>query len=246
LTYDEKSVVVLLKGGRLPSWYNLCEDVQASHSQLHVELMLSVAQEHKMMRLEGYRLISPMEYWERFWVIEFPSLSGAEAWIQAERAPPYGRYGYYEYHLARRSALQTYRAGSGEPDQVSGERDIDPHRIPELGVDRDVIVVLNFQRNRAKTEDAPASTSDYSEDSLCRSDTALSNSILAAESFELIAPQDNWDTVSIVELSQFTDVETWSDRKIELSRATNRGSSAYLCRKWSPEYFKLWAPRSTP
>ena len=52
--------------------------------------MLSVARDHRMKRMEGFRLIAPQERWERFWVIEFPTLEGAEAWIEAEMAPPYG------------------------------------------------------------------------------------------------------------------------------------------------------------
>lgn len=78
------SVVVLFKGGRLPEWDDLSADVQRAYSQQHVDLMLSVAREHGMMGLEGFRLMGPVQPWARFWVIEFPTLEGAEAWIDAE------------------------------------------------------------------------------------------------------------------------------------------------------------------
>ena len=99
---SKNSVVVLFKGGRLPSWGRLTREEQVVYSQQHVDLMLSVAREHRMMRLEGFKLMAPEAGWVRFWVIEFPTLAGAEAWIDAEMAPPYGHYGYYEYYLARR------------------------------------------------------------------------------------------------------------------------------------------------
>lgn len=243
---DEKSVVILLKGGRLPSWNNLSEDVQASHSQLHVELMLSVAEEHRMMRLEGYRLISPMDHWERFWVIEFPTLTGAEAWIQAEMAPPYGRYGYYEYHLARRVDPESYGPIPGKPRQISAGPEIDPHRIPELGVAKDVIVVLDFHQNEANTDDAPPTNHNFQQASQIRTETAQPDTMLAAESFALIAPQDDWDMARIVEFGEFADVETWLDHEHELSRVNNKGGKTYLSRKWAPEYFRHWAPLSAP
>ena len=95
------SVVVLYKGGRLPSWDGLTVEEQDEYSREHVDLMLSVAREHGLMGLEGFKLVGPVGDWMRFWAIEFPTFEGAEAWIAAEMEPPYGRYGYYEYHLAR-------------------------------------------------------------------------------------------------------------------------------------------------
>ena len=84
------AVFVLFKGGRLPSWYLLSDEERRAAEQNHIDLMLSVAKEHGMRRLEGFRLIGRQHDWERFWVIEFPTLDGAEAWIEAEIAPPYG------------------------------------------------------------------------------------------------------------------------------------------------------------
>ena len=55
--------------------------------------MLEVAGRHRMVGLEGFRLITPQQNWQRFWTIEFPTFAGARDWIEKE-APPYGRYGF--------------------------------------------------------------------------------------------------------------------------------------------------------
>ena len=100
----EENLTLLYKGGRLPGWYQLSQNKRQVYEQAHVDLMLSVAKEAQLKRLEGFRLITPQQHWERFWLIEFATLSNAEAWIKAEMAPPYGDYGYYEYDLDRGDA----------------------------------------------------------------------------------------------------------------------------------------------
>ena len=91
---NREPVVILFKGGRLPSWHQLSDQERREFEQTHVDLMLAVARDHAMSRLEGFRLIGPHGDWQRFWLIEFPTTEGAEAWIQAEMAPPYGLYGH--------------------------------------------------------------------------------------------------------------------------------------------------------
>ena len=98
----DDSVVVLYRGGRLPEWHRLDEDRRRDYERKHVDLMLSVSGRHGLIGLHGYRLLGPRGSWERFWTIEFPDLAGAEAWMSAEVEPPYGRYGFYDYALARR------------------------------------------------------------------------------------------------------------------------------------------------
>ena len=109
---DANSIVILFKGGRLPSWHRLTDKQRDEFSQTHVDLMLTVADRYGMKRMEVFRLIGPQDVWQRFWLIEFPTMEGAEQWIQAEMAPPYGLYGFYEYHLSRnfRRDLRTYLA----------------------------------------------------------------------------------------------------------------------------------------
>ena len=127
----EDSIVVLFKGGRLPAWHHLSQPVQDAYSQEHVDLMLSVSRHFRLMHLEGFRLLGPQNNWQRFWVIEFPSLAGTEAWVQAEMAPPYGSYGHYEYHLARRVGGDDFTDWVTHPPvPVSPAAGDDPHRIP--------------------------------------------------------------------------------------------------------------------
>ena len=134
------SVVVLYKGGRLPSWDGITAEEQDSYSREHVDLMLSVAREHGLMSLEGFKLLAPAGDWLRFWAIEFPTFEGAEAWIAAEMEPPYGRYGYYEYYLARR--VRREGAGSPAATPLSGA----PSEIPVLEADVGSFVVVAFDR----------------------------------------------------------------------------------------------------
>ena len=134
------SVVVLYKGGRLPSWDGLTKDEQDAYSREHVDLMLSVAREHGLMLLEGFKLAAPVGDWMRFWAIEFPTFEGGEAWIAAEMEPPYGRYGYYEYYLARR----VRREGPDSPAATPLSRA--PSQIPVLEADKDSFVVVAFDR----------------------------------------------------------------------------------------------------
>ena len=60
--------------------------------------MKQVAREHGLMRLEGFRLIAPQDAWHRAWVIEFPTMAGAEAWMEAEVQPTYGTYSSKVYY----------------------------------------------------------------------------------------------------------------------------------------------------
>ena len=87
------SVVVLFKGGRLPTWHRVSRSDQKEYERIHVELMLEVVQKYDLIGIQGYKLLGPQKSWEKFWVIEFPTLDGATEWIKAEMAPPYGSYG---------------------------------------------------------------------------------------------------------------------------------------------------------
>ena len=131
LTSSTESVVALFKGGRLQTWHTLTDAQRDDYSAQHVELMLGVAHEHGMMTLEGFKLMEPKQPWERFWVLEFPTLEGAEAWIEAEMAPPYGTYGYYEYHLARRFAEDYFNDWVTTPrSETEPLGPVDPSNLP--------------------------------------------------------------------------------------------------------------------
>ena len=154
LQVSRDSVMVLAKTGRQASWHRLTEDERRSAEREHVDLMLSVAARHRMRRLEGFRLIGQQGRWQRFWLIEFPTFAGAEEWIEAEMAPPYGRDGFYEYHLTRPLAPDHFDAWLPGPPRVIAPQEADPAAIPALGADRSSVVVLQFSpfrwRRRAR------------------------------------------------------------------------------------------------
>jgi hypothetical protein len=119
-------VVVLFKGGRLPSWHQLSDKERSEFEQTHVNLMLSIAEQHGMTRLEGFRLIGRQGDWPRFWriegfgllspqadwhwawIIELPTLEAAEAWVEAEEALPHGMHAHRTIHLARKWAPEYF------------------------------------------------------------------------------------------------------------------------------------------
>ena len=95
-------VVVLVKAGRLQRLGP--RESRRSNATIRGSTStscLKTGHRHGITRLEAFRLMGYQQPWHRFWVIEFPTFEGAEEWIQAEMAPPYGSHGYWEYYLAR-------------------------------------------------------------------------------------------------------------------------------------------------
>jgi hypothetical protein len=70
--------------------------------------MQRVAREHRMIRIEAFQLMDPISDWHRAWVIEFPTLEGAEAWMENEVLPPHGAYSSKAFLLARRWAPEYF------------------------------------------------------------------------------------------------------------------------------------------
>ena len=68
----------------------------------HRELMKSVAREHGLIHLEAFQLMAPQPDWHRAYVIELPTIAAAEAWMDAEMAPPQSAYSNKTMHLSRR------------------------------------------------------------------------------------------------------------------------------------------------
>lgn len=235
------SVVVLFKGGRLPAWHALSQREQDDFSQEHVDLMLSVSRRYGLMHLEGFRLLGPQDNWQRFWVIEFPSLAGAEAWIQAEMAPPYGRYGYYEYHLARRASRddfkdRTYRS-TARKSPASGD---DPHRIPSLRIDPTSLVVLTFRRWLPGAAELSAEERGQVEQDRQFKAVAQRHGLMRLEVFRLMAPQADWHEVGLVELPSFAGAEAWMEAETSLPYSSFVVLNMHLARKWAPAYFARW------
>ena len=236
------SVVVLFKGGRLPTWHRLSQREQDAFSQEHVDLMLSVSRQYRLIHLEGFRLLSPQNNWQRFWVIEFPSLAGAEAWIQAEMAPPYGRYGYYAYHISRRAAHNYFTDRIDPPlKRQSATTTGDPHRIPSLQIDHTSLVLLTFRR--WLPEAADLSTEERGEVDHTRrlKVVAQNHGLIRLELFRLMAPQTDWHEVCLAELPSFAAAEAWMEVETSLPYSSFVLLTMHLAQKWSPSYFARWA-----
>lgn len=96
--------------------------------------------------------MAPQDTWERFWIIEFPSLAGAEAWIKAEMALPYGSYGYYEYNLGRTWIPEFFPNWESTNSPSVPVDSLDPKRIPVLKVNKATVVVILFERDKKTAE----------------------------------------------------------------------------------------------
>ena len=237
---DTNSIVILFKGGRLPSWHRLTDKQRDKFSQTHVDLMLTVADRYGMKRMEGFRLIGPQDVWQRFWLIEFPTMEGAERWIQAEMAPPYGLYGYYEYHLSRKFQPDLNSTWVTNPAPPTVPLDADPHTIPELHVDRDSIIVIMFARHHLE---ALARASEEQGDEHYVSPMkkiAEECGLRRLEAFQLLSPQQDWHRAWIIELPTLEAAEAWIEAEETPPHSIRTRREFHLARKWSPEYFASW------
>ena len=239
----EDSVAVLFKGGRLPAWNRLSRQEQEAFSQEHVDLMLSVSRQYRLMHLEGFRLLGPQNNWQRFWMIEFPSLEGAEAWVQAKMAPPYGRYGYYEYQLARRACQGDFDGWvTHPPPRLPPPTGADPHQIPILQVNRESTVVLAFRRWLPGAADLSRKESREQEHRRLLKNVARQHGLIRLESFHLMAPQTDWHEVGVAELPSFAGAEAWLEAETSLPYSSFTLLTMHLARKGAPAYFASWVP----
>ena len=242
-TSETGSVVVLFKGGRLPSWHQLSDEERREFEQTHVDLMLSVAQQHKMSRLEGFRLIAPQGDWQRFWLIEFPTIEGAESWIRAEMAPPYGLYGYYEYHLSKPLHPEQYSSWVTNPIPPIIPLASDPHTVPALRSDTGSVVLLMFAKHRPGAEAlTPAERGDAQHTDLMQC-IAHKHGLMRLEGFQLLFPQADWHRAWVVELPTLEAAEEWVAGEAALPHGMHAKRTMHLARKWAPEYFATWSDR---
>lgn len=230
---DEQSVTILFKGGRLPSWYQLPTEQKTSFEQEHVDLMLSNAKRHHLHRIEGYRLITPQGGWERFWVIEFPTLSGAEAWIEAEMAPPYGRYGLFDYQLARQVKLTNDVAWLPSTKPKPAALQSDAHQIPDLSADQNSVVAMMSEWDKRGFGLAASETPTLPS-------RAQAQGVSWLESYQLISPRADWDRVWLVELPDLASAEAWVESEAAAGREDMTERHFQLTRKWAPSYFVNW------
>jgi hypothetical protein len=238
----ENSVVILYRGGRLPTWDQLDGVQQLEYQQQHVNLMLSVAEQYGLISIHGYRLLAPRGNWERFWAIEFPDLAGAEAWMAAEVAPPYGRYGFYEYDLARRWHPESL---SWMPRRVepAHETNSNPHIVPPLAADPSSIAVLAFSRwTRGSDEVDPAVRGDDDRRQRLR-EVAGDHDLIHGEAFRLVGSGRDGDLVWVLEFPHLSGAEAWIDAEMAPPAGAYQERVFHLARRWAPYYFSTWPPR---
>ena len=241
LTSNTDSIVVLFKGGRLQTWHRLTDAQRDDYSAQHVELMLEVAHEHGMTTVEGFKLLEPKQPWERFWVLEFPTLEGAEAWIEAEMAPPYGTYGHYEYHLSRRFAEDYFNDWVTTPrSETESLGPVDPHNLPPLDVDRDSYVVLEFARMLPEAVLASEGERGDAEHRELMKSVAREHGLIRLEAFQLMAPQRDWHRAYVIELPTITGAEAWMEAEMAPPQSAYSNKTLHLSRRWSPRFFAGW------
>ena len=238
------SVVILFRGGRLPTWHHLTEAQQTDYERQHVDLMLSVSERHGLMGLHGYRLLAPLGDWIRFWTIEFPDLAGAEAWMAAEVEPPYGRYGHHDYSLARRWQPPSLAWLPRRPDPPVPP-DADPRVIAPLSVDPSSVVVLAFGGwRRGSDEIGPRTRGDEDRRQRLR-EIAREHGLLHGEVFRLLGTADEGELAWILEFPELAGAEAWIEAETAPPAGAHQERRFHLARRWAPEYFVTWPPRRT-
>ncbi len=236
------SVVILFRGGRLPAWHLLGESEQVDYERQHVDLMLSVSERHGLMGLHGYRLLAPLGDWVRFWTIEFPDLAGAEAWMTAEVEPPYGRYGFHDYSLARRWQPRSLDWLPRRPEPPVPP-DADARVIPPLSADSSSVVVLAFGGwSRGSDEIDPRTRGDEERRQRLR-ETARGHGLLHGEVFRLLGTSGEGELVWLLEFPELAGAEAWIEAESAPPAGAYQERRFHLARRWAPEYFVTWPPR---
>ena len=216
----------VVQGGRLPSWDGLIAEEQDAYSREHVDLILAVAREHGLMGLEGFKLVTPVGDWMRFWAIEFPTFEGAEAWISAEMEPPYGRYGYYEYYLARRVRRE------GPDSRTAMPRAGAPSRIPILEADRGSFVVVAFDRWLPGADVVPTCERGDTEHDELMGAVGREHGLIRLDAYQLVAPQATWHRAWVVEFPELEGAEAWIEADMRPPHSRYRSRVYHLARKW--------------
>ena len=243
-TVSNDSVVVLFKGGRLPAWHRVAPEDQRAYERTHVDLMLDVARRRALMGVEGYKLLGPQQSWEKFWVIEFPTIEGAEEWIEAEMAPPYGTYGSYEYYVARRWGAYHFSQWVTRPRAPRRlSEDADPAKTPPLDVDRSSVVVLLFGMGLPEYDYTPAEERGDTQHIELMKSIAREHGLMCLEAFKLVSPQPDWHRAWVIEFPTLEGAEAWMDGEVAPPYGSYRRKSMVLARRWAPDHFATWATR---
>ena len=243
MTERDDSVVVLFRGGRLPEWHLLDRAQRIDFERQHVDLMLSVSERHGLIGIHGYRLLGPRGHWERFWTIEFPDLAGAEVWMSAEAEPPYGRYGFYDYTLARRWRPEdlNWLPRKPEPPVAPGAPGADPHTIPPLSADPSSIVLLAFGGRHRGSGPVDPGKHDKERWRHMRK-VGRDHGLIHGEVFRLMGASVRGEFAWILEFPGLAGIEAWIDAETAPPQAASQRHDFHLARRWAPEYFATWPP----
>ena len=220
-TASKDKVVVLVKAGRLQAWDHVSPEKQRYYAREHVELIFEVGHKYGIQRLEAFRLMGYQQPWHRFWVIEFPTLEGAEEWIQAEMAPPYGSHGYWEYYLARPwgpDYFSTWVTRERKPQPPIADQE--PGSIPGLEVDLDSVVVLMFGRGLPGSDLMSVKDRGDQEHVDLMKSVAREHGLMRLEGFRLIAPQDAWHRAWVIEFPTMAGAEAWMEAEVRPTYGT--------------------------
>lgn len=236
---EDDTVTVLVQAGRLPTWHDVPADARERIEQEHVDRMLAVGREHGLRRIEGFHLITAQGAWQRFWVIDLPDLAAAEAWIEAETAPPYGAHGYYASHLARPHAVAELAdwPSRARPTVVP---DPDPGRLRPLAAATDSIVILLFGRWRPEAELTDAEARGDTEHVTLMRRVAREHGLMRIESWQLIAPRDDWHRAWVIEFPTLEGAEAWLAAEVLPPHGRFSDKRYLLARRWDPAYFGGW------
>ena len=241
---SKDTIIVLFKAGRLQSWNSLTPDQRLAYEQEHIDLMLSVGHKHQIMRLEAFALMGAQQPWARFWVIEFPTLDGAEEWVNAEMAPPYGSYGYYEYYLARRWGPDYFTTWVTRPRSpmpaLAGQG---PDRIPGLEIDRDSVIVVMFGRGLPGSEAMTREERGDQEHIDLMKSVARDHGLIRLDGFRLIAPRDDWHRAWVIELPTLEGAEAWMEAEIRPPYGTYNTKTYHLARNYFSADIARFKPR---
>lgn len=242
---SKESVVLLCKGGYLPSRDHLTPDEREANKEHHVELMLRTAREHRMRRLEGFQFVAPPQPWERFWIVEFPEFEGAEAYAEAEMALPSGPHAYHEYYMARRWGREYYDAWVANPrEPIAPLPDApDMRNLPVTEADLGSVVVLEFARWIPEAGPVVVSEEDRAKYELGMKTVARNHGLMALEAYKFVVPQAGWSQFWMAEFPDQAGAEAW----IDAEHASFGGGYGFkfiqLAHRWFPEYFATWVPR---
>ena len=168
-------------------------------------------------------------------------MNGAEAWIRAEMAPPYGLYGHYEYHFSRPLEPEPHSTWVTQPAPPIVPLAADPHTVPELRIDPSSIVVLMFARYRPGAEGLTPEQRDDARHVALMQDIARQHGLMRLEGFQLPFPQAHWRRAWVIELPTLEAAEAWVEGEEALPHGMHAQRTIHMARKWAPEYFASWS-----